>query len=382
MKEGTRIIFSANRGTGKNKHFKTISGVRPLCFFDKAIVVSKKNKILMSDYEMKNYRFMAELPDGIIKRIAYNSRILSRVLRNGPNNAIAIGNQELLVSSNGHLYRIKFEKEQCTINCEHDFRKEMRNTLSLAQINNISSFDNLICYGEYFNNPNKKKVNIWSNTTSENSWRIVHTFEEGLIEHVHAIIPDHIRDVVWILTGDFDDSAGFWIARNNFKNVEPVVKGKQKFRACVAFPIPEGLLYATDSQFELNSIRLLKNKDNQWSSEYFYPLEGSCINACQLGDDFVFSTVVEPGEEKDSFIINLLDHKPGPGIKSLNSEIVVGNCQKGFQNIGKWAKDCFPLRLCQFGTIVFPTGFNPTNNIYGYGIGLKGLDGKACIIER
>ncbi len=366
----------------RTKYLRIISGIRPLCFFEESIVFSKGNRLFISDLEIMKYKEIAKLNTEFVKQLIFRNHIMARIFRYGPNNAISLENKDIMVSANGGLFTITLNEDKQTVYCDHRFRKEMRNTLSLTNISNMNQFDNSICYGEYFNNPEKKEVHIWIKTTRDKNWRIVYTFKAGLMEHIHAIIPDHIRDIVWILTGDFNESAGFWIARNNFKTVEPVAIGKQELRACVAFPISEGLLYATDSQFESNSIRMLKTQNNQWQSEFVYPLEGSCIHACQLGDEFVFSTVVEPGEEKANFILNLLERKPGPGIKSSNSEIVIGNCQKGFQSIGKWAKDCWPPRLCQFGTITFPTGSNPTNKIYGYGIGLKGIDGKTFIIER
>ena len=109
------------------------------------------------------------------------------------------------------------------------------------------------------------------------------------------------------------------------------------------------MLYATDSQFEANSIRILSEKGDQWCSELVYPLEGSCIYACQVDDKFVFSTAVEPGEVRSNLILTLLDRTPGPGIKSSKSTIVVGNLQNGFKVIKEWEKDNWPLRLFQFG---------------------------------
>ena len=44
----------------------------------------------------------------------------------------------------------------------------------------------------------------------EGAWRIAHTFPRGKIEHVHGIIPDDGRGVVWIVTmSDFGESARY-----------------------------------------------------------------------------------------------------------------------------------------------------------------------------
>lgn len=363
------------------KNLKTVRGIRPLCFFEESIIFSKNNSIYISDLDFLKIRKLTSLNNGLLEKIIFSNRILTRIFRYGPNNALSMGNGDLFISSDGAIYKIGIFENEAIARVDHKFRKEMRNCLSLSTINNISNFDDLICYGEYFNNPDQMEVHIWAKKISQSNWRIVHTFKAGLIEHIHAIVPDHIRGVVWILTGDFNDSAGFWMARNNFEIVEPVAIGRQEFRACLAFPIDEGIVYATDSQFEYNSIRILKHKNNKWISEFIYPLEGSCIHACCLNNDFVFSTSVEPGEMTGNIIMDLFDYKPGPGIKSSNSEIVIGNIEKGFRSIKKCEKDYFPLRLCQFGSITFPTGINLTNRLYAYGIALKGIDGKTFTIE-
>jgi len=365
----------------QNKLRPILPGIRVLCVSNELLVLSNKYKIYISDVQFDNIREVGSLEIGIVRKIISNSKILRRLFRTGPTNAIVTRQQEVLISSDGSLFRIKLNKNQHKIVSEHRFRKEMRNCLSLCEINGLPQFDDSLCYGEYFNNPEKKEVSIWSSKIGQTNWEKVYTFKEGMIEHIHALIPDHYREVVWILTGDFDSSAGLWISKNNFATVEPVAIGKQEYRACVAFPLAEGLLYATDSQFEANSIRILSEKGDQWCSELVYPLEGSCIYACQVDDKFVFSTAVEPGEVRSNLILTLLDRTPGPGIKSSKSTIVVGNLQNGFKVIKEWEKDNWPLRLFQFGTITFPTGVNPTSKIYSYGIALKGLDMDTCIIE-
>jgi len=125
-------------------------------------------------------------------------------------------------------------------------------------IKNIEGFDELICYGEYFGDCDKDEISIIGKIIVNNgNWEILYTFPSKTIGHIHSIIPDNIRNVVWIFTGDFKNSIGIWMAKNNFKNVNSIFRGNQKYRACVGFSIKEGLLYATDSPFEKNYIKML-----------------------------------------------------------------------------------------------------------------------------
>lgn len=354
------------------KHLTTLKGYRPLCFADKNIIASKKNFLYLFNPESLKFKRVFQFEFQLKQKIGSLNRILSRIFRIGPNNCICQSEGSIHISMDGCLMEINIKNYD--IKNIHRFRAGMRNPLSLALIDNISNFDASVCYGEYFYNPNKKSVHIWKKKHDEDKFKIAYTFKQGIIEHIHAIIPDIIRNVVWILTGDFGKSAGIWVAENNFREVTPVAIGKQFYRACVAFPVSEGILYATDSQLESNSIRLLRYDKKKWTSEIIYHLDGPCIYGCKVNNQFIFSTSVEPGFSKNAFIIDLFDRKPGPGVKKNASQLVIGNLDNGFKTITHWEKDIWPMRLGQFGTIIFPHGKNPTNSLFLYSIGLKNHD--------
>jgi len=360
---------------------KQINKFKPLCFINNLIITAKNNIIYKTDTNFVNFDRIGKLDNNIKYRLIYFNRLLTRITRCNPHCAVLINKEIIYLSANGKLYEVNIQKK--TITLSNKYRKGMRNPLSLTHIKNIEGFNELICYGEYFGNSNKEKVNIVGKIVGNNKWEILYTFSEGSIKHIHSIIPDNIRNVVWIFTGDFENSAGIWIAENNFKNVHSVFMGNQKYRACVGFPIREGLLYATDSQLERNYIRILKyNKEfEKWHSGNIYSLDGPAIYGCKVRSDYIFSTSVEPGSGRSNKILNLLDRKPGPGIMKNCSQIVIGNLKKGFKTLIEGEKDQWPMRLCQFGVFTFPTGDNPTNKLYAYGIALKDYDGKTSIIE-
>ena len=132
------------------------------------------------------------------------------------------------------------------------------------------------------------------------------------------------------------------------------------YRSCACFPIKEGLLYATDAPFANNFIYLL---DNSLNVSPILELLGSCIYACQVDNQFVFSTTVEP-DGRDNTIINLLSRKKrGAGIKDSYAHIYVGNLDKGFIEVYKEKKDLWPY-LFQFGAFRFPCGDNKTRILY------------------
>ncbi len=234
--------------------------------------------------------------------------------------------------------------------------------LNITNISNIDGFDDQTCFGEYFMNFEKKEVHIYA-LDKDNNWKISFTFPEGEIEHIHNIIPDENRNLLWILTGDFNNSSGIWIAKNNFKNVYPVLRGKQDYRACVAFPTVDGLLYGTDSQFQQNSIRLLY-KENKWKTRKIFDVNGPIIYGAKFKDDFCFSTSVEGESSEKGKFLQYFDRTIGKGVITNYSHIIKGNLKNGFKVVYKNKKDMYPFILFQFGTIVFPNGINKSDSIY------------------
>src|SRR5690606_22317341 len=147
--------------------------------------------------------------------------------------------------------------------------------LQITKIEDLKGFNNGIYFGEYFGNPLKSSVKILQ--YKDNALDEVFVFPPGIINHIHNLVVDKYRDCIWLLAGDTDDSAAIYKIQNNFKDIERVVYGKQIYRSCVLFPLETGLLYATDSQYQTNSIRLLSRKAAGWESEHVFDINGPCI---------------------------------------------------------------------------------------------------------
>ena len=162
---------------------------------------------------------------------------------------------------------------------------------------------------------------------------------------------------MWILTGDFGSKVGIYKAKNNFESVEPIKLGKQKYRSCVAFPTKLGLLYATDSQFIQNSIRLLYKKKDRWITKIIHKINGPSVYGAMYGAKFFFSTAVEPvgiGYSKGNygaikFLSHLFTRERSPAIKENKSFIIGGDFKNGFGDYFKYEKDIMPFTLFQFG---------------------------------
>ncbi len=341
-----------------------IRNKKPICFFGNQILLNFVNKLYFYDtFSLKLNRQLV-LPYPWYKTFLGRIRVFRRMLRLGVMNGLYF-NEKLFVTFDNKIYCI--DPLTLNINAEYFFKKE-RKTLNLAVINNIEHFDNGLYFGEYFGNSTKEEVHIIKRDIS-GGYSIAYKFPKGTINHVHNIIPDPYNDCVWVLTGDFGDAASIWQAKNNFETMNPILSGSQQYRACVAYPSKNGLLYATDTQFENNHIRLLCFERNKWKTKKIFPLNGSVIYGCSFQDKYVFSTTTEPADSHKNMICKLFDTKRGPGILKNESHIVMGSLNKEFEIITKKKKDLLPYRLFQFGTIFFPQGNNPTDNLFSYSIG-------------
>lgn len=271
----------------------------------------------------------------------------------------------------GSLYR--FCPATKALHCELRFRVG-RGPLSFGVIENVTGFEDGIFFGEYFGNRQRAPVNVFKRS-ADGTWGVVFTFAAGQINHVHAVVADPQRGCVWVLAGDFEHSASIWLAEREFESVQPVLRGEQSYRACVAFPLEQGLLYATDTQLARNSIRLLQLHNGEWVSRALFELNGSCIYGSELLDYFVFSTATEPSDDISNKYLSLFDRAPGPGIIENKSDVVaVKKSDLSCAVIISKQKDFLPYRLFQFGAIHFPQGISPDNSLYAYTVANKGND--------
>lgn len=335
---------------------------------DDEILISKANKLYIYKLSTRENKILIALPCSSILVFFSNFGLISRLLRLGVRYALAISEVKLLVV---------FDKKFFEINVLDGTYEETFNILrgnrplNIAKVEDIRHFDNSLYFGEYFSNFERESVNIYKREV-DGKWTLVYTFPKGIIEHIHAIIPDKYRECLWILTGDFNKASGIWMAKHNFKDVKPILLGEQIFRACVAFPEKKGIIYATDSQFETNSIRVLhENENGEWVSDFICEINGPAIYGCKVKDDLFFSTSVEGDSLSKGKFFKFLDREPGPGIKEGFSHIVGGNMEKGFKTLIKNKKDIFPFILFQFGVITFPTGKNETDFLFTHNISLE-----------
>jgi hypothetical protein len=339
----------------------------PLCFLpDGRLVCYRQGTtfVLEEGEEFSCYAF----PMSHRERLIGWNRYVTRLMRFGIRAAIALDNEHVLLSQGNRIFELNLSTRELSEgwNCGEGIRP-----LIFTKVKGIEGIADGIYFGGYLGNMAKKPVNIY-HRIGVDQWEVVYTFPQGSINHVHNIVPDPYRNCHWAFTGDFCESSAIWKITDNFKKVERVAYNDQKYRACVAYALPEGLLYATDAPFADDYIYLL-NPETLEVKELF-PLHGSCIYGCKWKDKYVFSSTVEGDGRNTSKMEFLFGRKRGSGIKDDYVHMYMGNLKEGFKEIYKEKKDCMPFYTFQFGAFKFPTGDNNSDTLFFQPVATKKND--------
>ncbi len=355
---------------------KLIYSRKNLCYSNEYYLYSKGPKLYCTDKAHGPSRVLGVLPIGRLKSMLGAFRIFARALRLEPRCGIFVDEAMALVSYHGAIYRVNCTSGEIML--EHHFRPEMNNPLCFTKVENVNGFTDGIYYGEYFLNHAGTEISI-HRRNPDGIWNTVYTFPAGSIYHIHGIIPCPEKDCVYVLTGDKDSESGIYEFRNDFKDVRVIVSGKQAYRACVALPTKNGLLYTTDTPLEDN---FLYNLDFDTKEiKPVIPIAGPSIYGKVLSEnEMVFSTSVEP----DSRITGLryeFTNKLGPGVKDRYTHLyyvrVDGDDIKA-EEIFSAKKDILPMGVGQFGTLMFPAG---EGQLFVTGQAVRKYDNKTFSID-
>ncbi len=343
------------------KYDHLLKRFKPLFYRENDLVFSKGNKVFVMDYALNKLSDIFSFEESLLIRCLNQFSLFFRLHRSGVYSGVHHG-EESFFSYKKALYTYHWKTKK--LNKEFEFKKGS-GPLKYSSIEGVEGFQDGLYFGEYYRNPSKEEIFIYKRNGEK--WEVVYVFPKGEINHIHNLIADPINQCVWILAGDYGNSAGIWQATDQFRKVKQVASGQQ-FRACVAFPFSKGLLYATDSQFEQNTIRLLHYENNEWTSSVLCQVNGSVIYGTELKDYYVFSTSTEPGENNKGFIGSLLDNKPGPGILSNQSDVILCNkSDLSCRVLYSRKKDIYPYRL-------FPAGVSQSNQLFAYNVGSRKND--------
>ncbi len=165
---------------------------------------------------------------------------------------------------------------------------------------NICEHDGWIYFGEYFQNVNKEAVHIYGSSDDGKTWKIVYTFQPGVINHIHGIFKDSYTQSLYVVTGDGENECIIAKTSNNFQTIDVEFRGSQQFRTCNLFFYPDFICFATDTELAQNYIKRIDRRTH--NVEIICKIQGTAIKGGQVGNVSFLSTTVEPSRvNKDNY---------------------------------------------------------------------------------
>lgn len=189
---------------------------------------------------------VAHAPTGLSVLWLFNFTIFRRLSLRPECMEIVIGSKgNICAFSGGNLWYLphKTKKFKKTMKLTHYGIGVGRGMLS----NGIFSNDNLIFFGEYFDNPGKTNVRIFKSMDNGLNWEIAHDFYAGQIRHIRSLYSDPYSDKLWLCTGDLDNESMIGCSSDNFLHFLPIVQGSQVARAIALVFTEDSVFWGTDT---------------------------------------------------------------------------------------------------------------------------------------
>lgn len=317
-------------------------------------IASRGYRLYKFDVPSKTWKYFSRIDD--IKNFICASFFLTkRLFRSEITKYYSFGEHELCIAKKGIF---KYDKKTRL------FKKVFSVTRGSRPLNLCQSKTGVIYFGEYFYNPKNDKVNIYKSVDNGIKWDIAYTFAKGEINHIHGIFNDPYTDKLWVFTGDLDNKCIIAQTSDEFKTLDIVYRGGQKYRVCVPLFYKDRIVYATDTQYENNCIRSIDRETLEVSD--ICGIQGSGIYGGQIGDFSYISTTVEPS------IVNNDNY----------SYLWISYDGSKWECICCYKKDILDKKFFQFGSIRFPNYKGNPDYFIFTGRALSKIDGSSVIIKK
>lgn len=273
-------------------------------------------------------------------------RLHNRLRRGGLYCAEISDDNSMVLAGKGAIYKLD-KDSKC-------LRRPFRIIKGRRPLNLARNQYGVLYWGEYFRNPKREKVDIYASDDNGETWRVIYTFGNKQVRHVHGVFCDLYDSKIWVTTGDRDDESAVWVTANQFRSMEKVVWGTQQARVLQLIFTREHVYFGTDTPFERNHICRINKVDGR--VEQLAVVDGSVYWGCKVGEHLFFSTAVEPSMVNKDRYASLWGSPDG--IR--------------WQCFFRFKKDPWPIKYFQVGQILFPQGENRTDCLFYTPLAVEG----------
>ena len=320
---------------------------------DGSVLIGKQQYLFRCPPDLGFFSRFGKYRPNMVERGAIKNRYTRRLLRAGFHFVIPMPDGSLL----GFIHKMIIKLYAG----ETFFRTVFRLNKGSRPLGVAQGSGSALYWGEYPTRSFGEEVYIYSSRDYGDSWQKVYAFGRNDVRHIHNIIYDPFRCGHWVLTGDEGKECKICFSQDEFRTLEIIAEGSQQYRSVCAFPIEEGLLFATDTPLEHNYVYLLEMDSLQFHK--ITPLPGSVFYGAKVGCGFVISTAHEVSKANKTPFVHLYYSRDG----------------FSWFEFYKQKKDLFEHRLFQHGTYIFPEGPNPGPYVYAGGQAVREDDGKMLV---
>jgi hypothetical protein len=308
------------------------------------LIATRGRRLLASNDAGNSWQPLGKLPGVSMDPLPHQP--LSRLLRRGVHH-LGVGHTQTLVIADRAVYRMA-ERALTPLADLHGSRP-----MALCTVGDD------FYYGEYRANRERSPVHIWHWRPGQADWRPLWEFTG--VRHIHGIFHDPYSNAFWVTTGDDDSEAAIWRTDDNFAGMTKIVGGSQQHRAVQLLFSADYVYFGSDTPEETNHLYRLARGARR--IERLTAVGGSVFYGCKVADQLFFSTAVEP-----SAVNNGVGHAE------------LWHCSDGanWRKLGAFKKDRWPMKLFQYGQILFPSGAGDNQHLYfspfatsGHGITFK-----------
>ena len=325
------------------------------------LLVYKNAKLGIFNVNDYNIKWVGKLNIGILRKILGYSSLACRRFGLNEIKAANVDREQVLINYHGKFYLLNLKNDNLI--------KEIKSDSTWGKrVLSMSSTSHGIIMGEYGYNPEKNPMRIFIYDKNSHEIKTLYTFPKGYINHIHNIVEDKITGRIWILTGDFGDSAAIYYTDDFFSTVKCSIRGDQSCRACLGISKNNILYYVTDSPLVVNNICKLEDG----KIKKLYEVNGSCIYGVNLDNKMIFSTTVENQTNELNNNKNRYKYNLGKGIKDWYVEIIEYDIEKNIKKIIiRNRKDILPMIPFQYGCYRFPQNRINSKYLFCYGQAIK-----------
>ena len=216
--------------------------------------------------------------------------------------------------------------------------------------------DNMLYFGEYFNNSSRSPVNIFKVNLNNHEVAKLELPSELRCRHIHGVFFDRYEKYFWVCTGDSDVESKILRFKDfSLDDIEMIQSGSQKYRATSMVFTKDYVYWGMDSLEEPAFLLSLDRASRK--IELLCEFEAPIWFLREVGEDeIIVCTTVEPGQS----------------VKTKKASIYIYSKKSGQINLYKsFKKDCYPF-IFKFG-VIFPIDGTQLKTVNDFKYNLQGL---------